>query len=199
MARGTDVQGLADAYSLLDHLPTAAHEELAVEMGVIARELSAAQRADVAKDTGALEAALTYQLELERLKVKVGLLSGARGARTFNGRSFKARPGGPFYGRIVEGGRAAQTVLVTRRIKKRKIKGNGRNGNKRRVILTTPKRRLRRSSSPNAGTFVGDPYRLRVKAKAARPFVAQPLLVEVAESHLSDFWANALARLGATR
>ena len=83
MARGSTVQGLADAYSLLDHLPTAAHEELAVEMGVIARELSAAQRADVAKDTGALEAALTYQLELERLKVKVGLLSGARGARNF--------------------------------------------------------------------------------------------------------------------
>jgi len=197
MIRGSTVQGLADAYSLLDHLPTAAHEELAVEMGVIARELSAAQRADVAKDTGALEAALTYQLELERLQVKVGLLSGARSARTFNGRTFKARAGGPFYGRIVESGRAAQTVLVTRRIKKRKVKGNGRNGTKRRVLLTTPKRRLRRGSSPNAGTFVGDPYKLRVKAKAARPFVAQPLLVEVAENHLSDFWVDALARLGA--
>lgn len=199
MPRNTDVQGLAEVYALFDQLPTAAHEEMAVELGVIARELSAAQHADVARDTGALDNALSYELLLDRLKVKVGLLRGARGASTFNGRSFKGKAGGPFYGRIVEHGRAAQTVLVTRRIKKRRVVGNGRNGTTRRVILATPKRKLRRRSSPNAGTFVGDPYKLRVKAKEGRPFVAQPLLVEVAESHLSNFWADALARLGNAR
>lgn len=198
MARNTDVQGLAEAYALFDQLPTAAHEEMAVELGVIARELSAAQHADVARDTGALDNALSYELLLDRLKVKVGLLRGARDARTFNGRSFKAKSGGPFYGRFVERGRAAQTVLVTRRIKKRRVTGNGRTS-KRQVSYTTPKRKLRRRSSPNAGTFIGDPYKIRVKALPARPFVAQPLLVEVAESHLSNFWADALARLGNAR
>jgi hypothetical protein len=197
MARRGGIQGLAETYSLLDQLPSAAHEELAVELALMARELSAAQHADVAKDTGELDAALTYQLLLSRLKIKVGLLSGGRAGYTFNGRQRKALAGGPFYGRFVEGGRAAQTVLVTRRIKKRKVRGNGRNGTTRRVIYKTPKRRLRRNSSPNRGSFVGDPYKIRVKAQAARPFVAQPLLVEVAESHLSDFWANALARTGA--
>ncbi len=198
MPRNADVQGLAEAYALFDHLPTAAHEEMAVELGIIARELSAAQHADVPRDTGALDNALTYELLLDRLKVKVGLLRGARGARTFNGRTFNGKAGGPFYGRIVENGRSAQTVLVTRRIKKRRVTGNGRTS-KRQVSYATPKRKLRQRSSPNAGTFVGDPYKLRVKAQAGRPFVAQPLLVEVAESHLSDFWADALTRLGIAR
>ncbi len=199
MARRDGIQGLAETYSMLNRLPSAAHEELAVELAVIARELSAAQHQDVAKDTGELDRALTYQLLLDRLKIKVGLLRGARAGGSFNGRQRKAVAGGPFYGRIVEGGRAAQTVLVTRRIKKRKVRGNGRNGTKRRVIYQTPKRRLRRNSSPNRGTYVGDPYKIRVKAQAGRPFVAQPLLVEVAENHLSEFWANAIARTGVAR
>ncbi|MBD8641134.1 hypothetical protein [Sphingomonas sp. CFBP 13733] len=195
MARSS-VQGLAHAYSLIDRLPSAAHDEMAVELAIIARELSAAQHQDVAKATGALEAALSYQLLLERLSVKVGLLQGARAAGSFNGRQRKALAGGPYYGRFVEFGRAGQTVLVTRRIKKRTVKGNGRNGTGRRLVYKTPKRRLRRSSSPNRGTYVGDPYKLRVKAKGKRPFVEQPLLQQVADSHLSDFWAGVLARVG---
>jgi hypothetical protein len=83
MARSS-VQGLADAYSLIDRLPSAAHDEMAVELAIIARELSAAQHQDVAKATGALDAALSYQLLLERLSVKVGLLQGARAAGSFS-------------------------------------------------------------------------------------------------------------------
>ncbi len=198
MAR-SPVQGLAEAYSLFDRLPSAAHEEMAVELAIIARELSAAQHQDVAKATGALEAALSYQLLLERLAVKVGLLQGARSAGSFNGRQRKALAGGPYYGRFVEFGRLAQTVLVTRRIKKRRVKGSGRNGSGRKVVYQTAKRRLRRGSSPNRGTFVGDPYKLRVKALGKRPFVEQPLLQQVADSHLSDFWAGVLARTGGTQ
>lgn len=196
MALTGGIQGLAETYSLLDRLPSAAHEELAVELAVMARELSAAQHQDVAKDTGELDRALSHQLLLDRLKIKVGLLRGARAGGTFNGRQRKAVAGGPFYGRMVEGGVAAQTVLVTRRIKKRTTRGRGR-GKGVRTTYQTPQRRLRyRKKSPNRGTYVGDPYKLRVKAKSARPFVAQPLLVEVAENHLSEFWANAIARTG---
>jgi len=193
MAR--DVQGLAEAYSLMDQLPTAAHEELAVELAVMARELSAAQHQDVAKATGALDAALSYQLLLDRLQIKVGLLRGAREGGSFNGRQRKAVAGGPFYGRIVEFGRKAQTVVVTRRIKKRRIRGNGRNGTTRRVIYGAASTRLRRRG-PNKGTPIGSPYKLRVKARSAHPFVAQPLLQQVADNHLSEFWAGAFARLG---
>ncbi|WP_230630693.1 hypothetical protein [Sphingomonas sp. Leaf37] len=195
MAAANGIRGLAETYSLLDRLPSAAHDELAVELAIVARELSAAQHQDVPKASGELDRALTYQLLLERLQIKVGLLRGARAGGTFNGRQRKAVAGGPFYGRMVEGGVAAQTVLVTRRIKKRTKRGLGR-GKGTHTTYHTPKRRLRRSSSPNRGTYVGDPYKLRVKAQSARPFVAQPLLVEVAENHLSEFWANAIARTG---
>jgi hypothetical protein len=194
MARNS-VQGLAETYSLFGALAEAARDEMALELAQIGGELLEAQQADVARKTGTLAGALEKQVLTDRLKVKVGLLSGAREARKFNGRQRKAVAGGPYYGRIVEGGRSAQTVLVTRRIKKRRVQGNGRN-TKRTVVYDTAKKRLRRSSSPNRGTFVGDAYKLRVKAKAARPFVAQPLFQQVAENHLSEFWAKLLARTG---
>lgn len=187
------VEGLAETYSLLDHLPQAAEDELAVEMAILGREILAAQQADVAKDTGKLSSALTLQLLLDRLKIRVGLIGQA--ARTFNGGSYKAKTGGPFYGRFVEFGRAAQTVVVTRRIKQRRLIGNNRKGNTRQTIYGGASKRLRRRG-PNAGTPIGSPYKMRVKGKAGRPFVAQPLLQETASSLLSDFWANALKRLG---
>jgi hypothetical protein len=174
---GKNVQGLAESYSLFERLPSAAHEEMAVELAIIARELLVAQEQDVARATGELAGALGFQLLLNRLKVKVGLLLGGRAAGKFNGRQRKELAGGPFYGRFVEFGRRAQTVLVTRRLK-RKVKGNGRNGNGRRVI------------------YQGKPYTLRVKAQAPRPFVTQPLLQQVADNHLSEFWAGAIARTG---
>lgn len=188
------IEGLAETYSLLDQMPHAAQDELAVEMAILGREILAAQQADVAKDTGKLSAALSLQLLLERLKIRVGLIGQA--ARTFNGRSYKARTGGPFYGRFVEFGRAAQTVLVTRRIKQRRLIGNNRKGSTRQTIFGGASKRLRRRG-PNRGTPIGSPYKMRVRGKEARPYVAQPLLQEAASSVLADFWSNALKRLGA--
>lgn len=192
-----NVQGVAEAYSLFDRLPSAAEQELGVEMVAIGREVLAAQKADVAKETGALEGALSLQAILSRLKVRIGLLKGAREAYKFNGRVRRAIQGGPFYGRFVEFGRRAQTVLVTRRIRaaNRRLAGNNRKGNNRRVLFTGDKTRLRRRG-PNKGTPVGSAYKIRVKAMAARPFVAQPLLADAADAHLSEFWAKALERLG---
>jgi hypothetical protein len=187
--------GLDSALAFFEAVPTAAEQEMVVELAIVGRELLGAQHHDVAKDTGALDAALSMQVLANGLKVRVGLLRGARSAKTFNGRKFKARTGGPFYGRIVEDGRRAQTVLVTRRVKKRRINGNG-STSKRAVTYLGAAKRKRPASSPNAGTYVGDPYKLRVKARAAHPYVAQPVLMEAAELHLADFWASALTRLG---
>jgi len=195
MSRETRMTGLVEALAFFDAVPTAAQQEMVVELAIVGRELLGAQHHDVAKDTGELDASLSMQVIADKLKVRIGLLRGARAAGTSNGRKVKARAGGPFYGGIVEDGRHAQTVLVTRRVKKRRVTGNGKTG-KRLVTYLGGTRRKRPASSPNAGTFVGDPYKLRVRARAAHPFIAQPVLMEAADLHLADFWANALTRLG---
>lgn len=180
------IDGLGAALSMFDALPEAARDELAVEIGIISREISAAQRADVPKRTGATAGALTFELQLEQLRSRVGLLKGSssRGSRN------------NFVGRMIEHGRSAQTVLVTRRVKRRRIRGNG-TESKREVKYLGPKKRRRPRSSPNHGTYVGDPYKLRVKAKAPRPFVAQPMLQDAAQLHLSEYASRLLGRMGA--
>jgi len=182
--RQSRVTGLYDAMALFEALPTAAHEELAVEMGIIGKEILAGQKAEVAKLTGALAGALSLQLLLERLKIRIGLFPGSFSKRTRS-----------FYGRVIERGRDAQTVTVTRRIKKRRVAGNGKTS-KREVIYQGASSRKRRRG-PNKGTLIGSPYKMKVKAMAARPYIEQPLLQEAAELHLSEFWAQALTRAGA--
>jgi hypothetical protein len=187
MSRQSRVDGLSGAIALLDQsIPEAARDELAVEMGILGREVLAAQRADVARDTGSTAQALTLQLLVERLKVRIGLIRGSssRGSRN------------NFVGRLIEFGRKAQTVLVTRRVKRRRIRGNG-TESARRVEYLGAKKRRRPRSSPNAGSFIGDPYKLRVRAQGARPFIAQPELQGAAELQLADYWAKVLTRTGA--
>jgi hypothetical protein len=96
----TPVQGLADSYSLLDRIPQAARDQLAVEEARIGYEVLAAQQRDAPKRTGGLSGALSVQLMIEELRVRIGLL--APKARRF------------FYGRIIERGRRAQIVSATR-------------------------------------------------------------------------------------
>ncbi|WP_288338593.1 hypothetical protein [uncultured Sphingomonas sp.] len=193
MARRT-AQDIAEAASLFDQLPRAAADELLVEMAVIGRELRQAQYADAPKATGAMASDLAVQVIAERLKLRVGILGG--GTRRWNGRTLKNRLQGPIYARIVEGGRVGQTVRVTRRIKaaNRKLTGNNKKGQTRSTIFRGASNKLRRRG-PNKGTPIGSPYKLRVKAKEARPFVAQPLLLQTAEAHLADYWVYTLARL----
>lgn len=192
--RQSRIDGVTSAAALFDQLPASAEEELLVEMGILGREILGAQKADVAKDTGALQGALSLQLVAEQLRMRIGLLRGGRDAGRRNGRAVKARAGGPFYGRIVEEGRSAQTVVVTRRVKKRRINGNG-TESARTVTYLGASKRLRRRG-PNKGSAIGSPYKLKVKAMKARPYVAQPLLVDAAQLHLADFWSHALTRTG---
>lgn len=192
-SRRDAVQGLAETYSLMDGLPGAARDELIVEMALIGRELNDAQRADAAKRTGEMASDITNRVDPEQMRMRAGLLSRQARAKRSKGRdSFY----GQFYAPFIEFGVAAQTVLVTRHIKKRRAAGNGKTS-KRSVIYSTPKRRRRyHRNRPNYGTFVGDPYKMRVKARPARPFIGQPLLLQVADNHLSEFWSRAIARLG---
>jgi hypothetical protein len=165
------VQGLAEAYSLLDAVPEAAREELAVELAIIAREdILPEQRRLVAKDTGHLESGLGIQLDLERLRVRVGLFgigSTRRGSHD----------DGRYYGRFVNFGRKAQTVRVERR---RRVKG-----------------RLRASRGRKRAEDIAARYKLRVKAAAARPFIQVPGAEASALKRLETFWAAVLARSGA--
>jgi hypothetical protein len=97
------IRGLDAAEALFDTLDN----DAALELGKLLAELGglehAAQVADVPEETGALRAGLAVQLQLARLRVRVGLL-GLKGGRN-----------NLFYGRPVEKGVRAQTVTVQRR------------------------------------------------------------------------------------
>lgn len=183
------VRGLSQAFSLFDGLPAAAAHELADLIGRVARDVSAAQQEAAPSDTGHLRGGLTTQLLTERLRARVGLL-GING-----GRAARAALGSRYYGRFVNFGRKAQTVLVTRRLKRR-VTGNGRNGTKRRVIYEGASTQLRRRG-PNRGTAIGSPYKMRVKAKAAREFVHLQAAQAIAAQRIADYWSRVLPAAGA--
>ena len=184
------VRGLAEANALFNNLPAAAAHELADTIGRISRDVSAAQQEAVAKRTGFLRGGLVVQLLTERLQARVGLLGISGGRRS------KGMLGSRYYGRFVNFGRAAQTVIVTRRLKRR-VKGNGRNGTKRRVIYEGASQRLRRRG-PNKGTPIGSPYKMRVQAKGAREFVHLPNAQAIAAQRIADFWSRTLPAAGAS-
>jgi hypothetical protein len=103
MAANERVQGLASVYALIDKLPEAARKELGSELPAIGQDILAAQRADVAKQTGALSAGLSVQYLVDQLRLRVGLID-LKGSRAKL-----------YYGRFVEYGRKAQVVLARRR------------------------------------------------------------------------------------
>lgn len=190
------VRGLAEANALFNGLPAAAAHELADQIGRISRDVLAIQQGAAPRDTGALRGGLTVQLLTERLRARVGLLANFSGGGRSNGRLRRNNYGGYFYGRFVNFGRKAQTVLVTRRLKRR-VKGNGRNGTKRTVTYLGAQARLRRRG-PNRGTPIGSPYKLRVKERAAREFVHLAAARDLATQRMADFWGRVLPAAGAT-
>ena len=166
------VNGMRDACALFDGLPAAARFELADVLGKIGRDLLAAQRAEVPKDTGALNAGLTTQLLTEQLRVRSGLFGFS------NNRDAKMNYHNLFYGLIVDKGRSAQTVFVERR---RRVNGrlrleNGRSRKRLEDIVTT--------------------YALPVKAREAVPFVElnDDAVSGIADRRLQDFWDSVVVR-----
>lgn len=177
------VDGLAESYSLLGRIPDAARDQVAVEMAIIGYEVLAAQKRDVAKETGALAAGLSLKLEIAELRVRIGLIGIRARSRSAVRRAQKAgRPAGEsygslYYGRFVEFGRRGQTVLVQRR---RRVGGRLRVGSNRR----------KRSED------IATTYSMKVKPMAARPFVHVDRPEIRAEQRLAEFWTEVLDNAG---
>lgn len=163
--------GLAAADQLLGRLEGHTRDELGVELATVGRDLLAIQRADVAKDTGALQAGLSLALVVQDLRLRVGLLGTKRGRSKL------------FYGRVVEFGRVAQTVLVTRTARRAaKVALGGKRG----------------SRGERKQQVAAKSYRLRVKALAPRPYIFVAGAQELVSNQLSNFWAGVLERAGAS-
>jgi len=160
------VRGLADAFAMFEEIPRQADQELVVELAVIGRDVLAIQRQRVPVRTGRLDGALSLAVLVDGLRLRIGLLN---------------QKTAPFYGRIVEFGRRAQTVLVQRR---RRVDG-----------------RLRVLHRRKRAEDIAASYKLHVSARAPRPFVDPPDLdlVAVATERLANFWSNVLSRSGASR
>lgn len=164
---GERVQGFADVYATFGAIPDAARGQVGVEMAIIARDVLALQEERAPVNTGALLSGLGIQLLLDQLRVRVGLINLTGGRASL------------FYGRIIEFGRHAQTVLVQRR---RRVNGKLRLLNRRKrledIVAT---------------------YSLPVKARAPEPFVLvdDSVLDAIMTQRLSDFWADVLGTAGA--
>lgn len=181
MAGGSNrVDGLAETYSLLGNIPDAAREQLGVEMSIIAREVLAAQQRDVPSDTGALRGGLKIDGLLQELRLRIGLIGVTATSKRALRRAQKAGQGpgesfgSRYYGRFVEFGRRAQTVLVQRR---RRVDG-----------------RLRSRSRRKLAEDVAATYSLKVKAMAPRPYVHKDRPEIRAEQRLAEFWAQVLPK-----
>lgn len=140
------LRGAGSFRRLLKQLGPAVKDELVELLDDAGDELLAAERADVVVRTGALKAGLVKALLKASLRLRVGLPKKA-----FRGRHSL------FYGRVVEFGRKAQIVNVTRGRKK--------------------------------------PYKMRVRALAARPFVfkRRGALRTSINTRIRTFWDRALA------
>lgn len=86
---------------IIKRLPQAVAKEMETQLEAAGRQILAEQQARVPTRTGKLRGALAMRLLPKTLKLKVGLLTKAINKRFF-------------YGRIVEFGRKAQTVIATR-------------------------------------------------------------------------------------
>lgn len=161
---GGAAQGLAEAYAVLGAVPEAAKEELGVELAIIARDALSIQQAAAPSDTGALRAGLSLQLLIQRLTVRIGLI-GLKGGRA-----------SLFYGRIVNFGRRAQTVLVQRR---RRVNGQLRSSRRRKVAAD-----------------IAATYPLKVRPRAAVDFIGAPGVAfeRDALGRLAEYWSRVLAR-----
>ena len=150
---------------MLRRLPDTAREEMADVLDGAGGELVAAIKADTPVLTGALRRGISKKLSRRTLKLQVGLVG-----RPINRKLF--------YGRIVEFGRKAKTVMVQRR---RAGANNGYRGGRKRAedIATT--------------------YRMRIKARAPHPFIykRRDLLRNAIADRIKAFWNNTLTSAAA--
>jgi hypothetical protein len=159
------VQGLAETYALFDRIPQSADEQLTRLVVDIGLDVLGAQQRDVAKRTGTLASGLSIQADPGQHRARVGLL-GTTGRSKY------------YYGRFVEFGRRAQTVIVQRRRR------------------TGGKLRLNRSRRKMAEDIAAT-YSMHVSPLAPRPFVHVDRPEIRTEQRLAAFWGKVKAGAGA--
>ena len=173
MSSDVRLDGEREVETLFDALPAAAQDELSVRLGKIGAGVLALQQALAPVRTGKTRRSLTVKEELEKLRVKIGIFSGAD-----LGTSKRKGLSGLFYARIQNYGRRAQTVWVTR------------------GTLASPKSATTRRKHNLGG--LRKPYALRVRAMPGRHFVdVQDRIGDVADRYLARFWDDVKAKAGA--
>lgn len=172
--RTRGVRGLSQAFSVFDRIPDALQPALGELLTEIGLEENAAQKAAVPSASGNLERGLSFEVLLEQLRVRIGLLRYKSGRNRY------------FYGLFVERGRRQQTVPVQRLVR------GGRREFLRRV----------RAGSASARRKPGDlvvRYNLPVTALPARPFIhrGNADFERRVGRRVADFWSQVLDRAGA--
>lgn len=174
------LEGVEVVLQRFDRITDAARDQLGVELAIMGRDFRERQRADAPSLTGALRAALSVWLMLDQLKVRVGLI-GQR-----NARSRKRSYGDAFYGRFVQFGRKAQTVIVQRR---KRVVVNVGDGEQKAI--------LRKARGRKIAADIASTYSMKVKARAPHPFIFVPSAQQDATERLVSFWDQTLAKAGA--
>lgn len=184
------LMGLEASYALFASLPDLAQAELKETLQDLAKDALEIQQSLVPQDTGTLKGALSIKEAIESLRMRIGLIGEAATSKSTKQRlAREAKAGSPgreaqsfgalFYGRIVELGRKAQTVWVTRG-------------------TTASPKSWSSQKRAKAKLTVRKPYKMQVRAMAARPFVhIESRMDAVVNNRISGFWNNLLNRGGA--
>lgn len=172
MGRQSRSDGIAETIAFFEALPEAAREELADTLSALGGDAQKFMQGKAPKRTGRLRRGISWISIVQGLRVRIGLLG-------MSGES-------PYYGRFVNFGRRAQTVVVQRRRRVRRTYSNGASFNLLRL------RRRRKIAEDIVAT-----YTLHVRARAPVPFVVFDTGFEArADSSFADFWGRVLTRSG---
>lgn len=155
-------RGFRETDSYLARLPDEVRGRVGYLLAELSMEVSAAQKAAVPTSTGFLARGIDAEVMLEQLRMRAGLLALQKGKKSNR-----------YYGRFVEFGRRAQSVRVTR-------------GTTVSARSASTRRRLKK------GLTVRKPYTMRVRAMAARPFIAIPGIEARIERRAAQFWSEVL-------
>ena len=162
-------RGFAEAITLFERLPQAARARVGNLLLELAGEVSVAQKAQLAaktSGTGFLGRGIEADVMVGELRAQAGLLAMARRKRSKR-----------FYGRFVEFGRKAQNVWVTR-------------GTSSSLKSATTRRRRAK------GLTVREPYMMKVRGMAPRPFIVLPDIEDRVLRRAAQFWADVLPAAG---
>jgi hypothetical protein len=163
------LSGLTEIYSLFGSLDDDSKLELGDRLTRIGSAVAALQRSTAPKRTSNLESYIKVEVQVERLRVKAGLIVIKKG---------NTKSPGDWYGIIQEYGRHAGSKLVQRR---RRVNGKLRLGRNRR----------KRSED------IASSYMMRWSALPERPYIHIDSQVDgIVTTNLAGFWDNVIARLG---